>query len=481
MYFNNRPTARANEKTHLDAIARTRTFEEHQMATAMFLMTFVNDQHAKNEGWVQNELLGYLAPEYRRNSVHLDLITDAVRRTLGGYGPQTAAGEALILIDEELSKDDRFAGIPVGTVVMFRGVLDANRWGLKAGKAKKLTIPGYFVSPEEFVVVDPVMAGSYLQGVTRWHGGEDTVGHVRQQGESLKLLNRPLSKTFALAQAYYEHPDKNATLWLHAGMRFELRPAASSLSRILTPPEDTKPLRVIAPRRGAVKDYQAVVAPTLAALDMVWAMTNFPDQMTDDTDLAGGTDGAAKTLYAVLETIPGIRMCIDSIEFIDTLNTHGCKLGLGHASIQGKDGAIYEFGRLQNHFSYSVIHLKALSVYGTKGYMEQHQAVVLSAAAFIVKYDLPKEALLAIIFWAFKGSSLAVKGILFKARQVLRANIDLKYVADKRLSNSELAPLGELCSDVFMESRLARTRATYHDELNTKQRKKLLAKFYPTV
>lgn len=479
MYFNNRPTARDNEITHLSAIAKAVSFEEHQMATAMFLMTFINNQNTNTEGWVQNELLGYMAPDSRRNSVHLDLITDAVRRTLEGCGPQTAVGEAFILIDDELSKDDRFAGIPVGTVAMFRGVLDASRWGLTAGKAKKLTIPGYFVSPEEFVVADPIMAGSYLQGVTRWHGGEDTVGHLRQHGENLKLLNRPLSETYALAQAYYEHPDKNATLWLQAGMRFELRPAASSLSRILTPPEDTKPLRVTVPRQGAVKDYRTVIAPTLEALDMVWAMTNFPDKITNDVGLDGGSDGAAKTIFAVLETIPDLRMCVDDKQFANMLLVHGCKLG--HTALKGKDGVIYEFSRLNHHFSYSAGHLNALTGYGATGYMEQHQAVMLFAAAFIVKYDLPKEALLAIVFKAFKGSPSAIKGILFKARQILRADIDLKRVADKRLGGSDLAPLGGLCSDVFMESRLARTRATYHDELNTKQRKKLLAKFYPVV
>jgi hypothetical protein len=41
--------------------------------------------------------------------------------------------------------------------------------------------------------------------------------------------------------------------------------------------------------------------------------------------------------------------------------------------------------------------------------------------------------------------------------------------------------LEDLAGDYYTESRLARTRATYHDGLTTKQRKKLLEKFYPVV
>lgn len=479
MYFNNRPTARENELIHLGAIAKAVSFEEHQMATAMFLMTFVNNVNTNTEGWVQNELLGYMAPETRRNCMHLDLITGAVRRTLEGYGPQTAAGEALILIDEELAKDSRFAGIPVGTVAMFRGVLNTDRWGITAGKARRLVIPGYFVSPEEFVVVDPIMAGSYLQGVTRWHGGEDTVGHLRQHGEKLKLMNRPLSETYALAETYHEHPDKNATLWLKKGMRFELRPAASSLSRILTPPEDTEPQTVRVNRTGTKQMLEAMLAPTASALLTAWAMTDLPQVLRYDGNYSGGLDGAAKVLQDVLKH--DTSLCLDRNEAKLMLIRHGCDY-VSPRRLLGSDNLLHDFDPHVTRFTYGFSNIgNSPFIYGSA---EAHYAFVLGLLGFINKYKLPPESFLGLMKLVATDVSPSASHNnrifnMFLLKLPLLFNTECNAVKASYLLGE--TRLGELVTDTFVDQRIAVSRATYHDGLNTKQRKKLLAKFFPTV
>jgi hypothetical protein len=48
-------------------------------------------------------------------------------------------------------------------------------------------------------------------------------------------------------------------------------------------------------------------------------------------------------------------------------------------------------------------------------------------------------------------------------------------------SEPEGQTLWNLCADAFAESRIARSRATYHADLSIGARKKVLARFYPTV
>jgi hypothetical protein len=481
MYFNNRPTARENEIIHLDAIANTRTFEEHQMATAMFLKTFINNHNTNTDGWTQNQLLGYLAPETRRNCMHLDHIIAAVRRTLEGCGPQTAAGEALIMVDARLHEtDSRFSAVPVGAVAMFRGVLDSERWGLSAGRARKISIPGYFLSPEEFVVVDPIMAGSYLQGVTRWHGGEDTVGHLRQHGENLKLINRPLSETYALVETYHEHPDKNATLWLHTGMRFELRPALSSLSRILTPPEDTKPQVAKVTRTGSVKKLEAMLDYTKSAIATAWAMTDLPARLLYDSDYPSGMSGGASVLNGMLAHDKAL--CINKSDLMVALAAHKCQL-LSERRILGRDGVIYNFDAFVNRHNYTFTNLGGSPLgYGASN---PHCSIVLAIAAFMQKNNLPNELFLGLLRQLtrrFTGSStndyLVSDRLTLKLPIILNGLSGFDFVRAVTLLEYNLE---DLAGDYYTESRLARTRATYHDGLNTKQRKKLLEKFYPLV
>lgn len=481
MYFNNRHAAHANEVVHRKAIAGARSFEEHQMATVMFIQTFVNRYDTDTNGWTQNQLRGYLSPADRLSTTELRGIIDAVGRTLEGCGPQaTSSGDALIKIDEELAQDARFAHCPVGSVALFRGVLDTTRWGLTAHKATQLAVPGYFLSPQEFVVVDPVLAGSYLQGITRWHGGMDQVGYLRQQGDPLKLMNRPLSETYALAQTYHEHPDKIATLWLKRGMRFEILPPASSLSRILTPPEDTEPHTTRAHRKEFRSVLEHFMGPTSSAMQLAWAMTDLPREVRHDSDYPGGLDKAYSVLRSVLAHDPSLRLSPSAARTM--LAQHNCRY-MPSRRLVGSDNVVYNFDPFLSRHSYAFSHVGHYPF----GYasVHAHYALLLALLAFIEKYNLPRESLLGLVELVMEDSSPGAPkrtrmlgNYMLKLPALLSADCDAvrsSYVMDLGTE------LSRLVVDAFTRQRLAVSRATYHSGLNTRQRKKVLAKFFPNV
>jgi hypothetical protein len=498
MYFNNRATALENENTLQKAVAKARTFDEHQVATAMFLTTMVNNYNSDSRGWTQNCLIGYMCPNDRRDTVQLRAIIDAVERTLQGFGPQTACGDAIILMDEELAEDQRFVGIPVGAAVLFRGVLHIDRWDIRSELAKRLTVPGYFLNKHEFVVVDPVYAGSYLQGTTRWHGGMNEVGHLQLAREPLKLMNRPLSETHALAEIYHEHPDKPAHLWLKPGMRFDLRPAGSSLSRILTPPEDTQPHRTVVPRVGSTALLKEILAPALGLLDTAWAMTDLPHTVLNDAAYPGGHPKAATVFTQALAHLPEVCIPASSPNGGDfnslarmMLTTRGCQLRSDHRLV-GRDGQIFDLDGLVRKYSYifgRVDTANENASYGQKSLL-RHQCLLMFVAAFVHKYDLPREALYGLMLALCAAPAVqsnqvgAVRcAMLCKSRPLLNKDVPIMDVlaALRDEPGEDNRKLYRLVAEVFAESRVARSRATYHDDLNTAKRKKLLAKFYPTV
>lgn len=485
MYFCNRPTALANQITLADAVFKSKTFEEHQATTAMFMLTMVSNVERDNtSGWVQNELRGLTGPGSRCGTGVLSSIIDAVRRTLQGCGPQTAAGNAFMLVDDELRKDIRFELCPVGSVVMFKGVLDHDRWGLKAGISKLAAIPGWFVSPEEFVVHDPDLAGAYLQGVTRWHGSKYLVGHLRLKGDSLKLLNRPLSETFALAEIYHDNPNDPRTLWLHRGMRFELLPDGAQRSRILTPPEDTQPHRVVVPRHGAAEYIRHLLATALGSLNTAWSMTDLPNAVNNDGDYkSGGVSGAASLLCEMLRHTPDTHLGFNDLN--KALAVHGCRLGRD-SSFEGSDGQVYRWNEFMRRNSYMFGRADSIAsgTYSRSSNIICHQAYLLGVLACVVKYNLPRELLLSMYLEILPDANTHVRNpMLCKLKSLCTADVDIMASMEKvgPRSESEGQALWNLCADVFTESRIARSRATYHADLTTSKRKKVLAKFYPSV
>lgn len=481
MYFNNRQTARENENILAKAVHKAKTFDEHQATTAMFLMTMVTRfEHKDTGGWVQNELQGITCPRTRVGRTDLANILEAVERTLEGCGPQTAAGNAFILVDDDLRKDIRFELCPVGSVAMFKGVLDTNRWGLQSGIAKQAALAGWFISPAEFVVHDPVLAGSYLLGQTRWHGGENVVGHLRVKGEYLKLMNRPLSESYALAETYHDAPGDVRTLWLHQGMRFELMPANGPVSRILTPPSDTQPQRSVVARHGATRYVAELIAPAVSILTTAWSMTDLPSVMHEDTHYAGGVVGASSVLSAMLAH--STEACMDGPALTRELSARGCRLA-GNAGFIGGDGVVYEFGNFLHRHSWKFSRADAIAPgqYGRVDSINLHWAYALSVLALIVKYGLPREMFLGLymrIRPTTSGSAAGNAAMLCKLRTLPSTDVDV-MASLEHLDRS--TPIFRLCTDVFAESRIARSRATYHAGLTQSARKKVLAKFYPTM
>jgi hypothetical protein len=484
MYFNNRATALSNQVTLATAMHKSRTFDELQATTAMFLMTMVSNAESDAHGWVQNELRGITGPADRCGTGALSSIIDAVRRTLQGCGPQAASGNSFMLVDDELRKDIRFEQCPVGSVVMFRGVLDYARWGLKADMTKRAAIPGWFISPEEFVVNAPELAGSYLQGTTRWHGSEYLVGYLRQRGEPLKLMNRPLSETYALAETYHHDPSDIRTVWLYPGMRFELLPDGAPRSRILTPPEDTQPHRVIVARHGAVEYLHHMLAPTLSTLSTAWAMTDLPNAVNNDGDYkSGGISGAAALLCEMLGHIPGVHLGFNELN--KALAVYGCRVGRD-SCFEGSDGKTYRWKEFMRRFSYGLGRADniATGTYGRLGNIVYHQSYLLGVMACIEKYKLPRELLLSMYLEILPNDGAHPRNpMLCKLKSLCTLDIDVMTAMEKMGNRSEPEgqALWDLCADAFAESRIARSRATYHADLSTGARKKVLARFYPAV
>lgn len=484
MYFNNRHNALCNQTLLAKAVVNSRTFDEHQATTAMFLTVLVsNVETPESRGWLQNELQGITAPMTRVTASELEGIINAVTLTLKGCGPQTSSGNAFLLVDDKLREDERFSECPVGTVAMFRGVVDVKRWGLNAQTAQKIALPGWFVSPEEFVVHDPVLAGSYMQGLeTRWHGGEYVVGHLRRpKNESLKLMNRPLSETYALARIYHDTPSNAKDLWLYPGMRFDLFPEGAALSRILTAPEDTQPHRVLVARHGATDYIRHLLAPTLAELSTAWSVTSLPHVVENDSHFKnGGVKGAADLLHHMLSLNPALRM--DTIELNKALALLGC--GVSNTSdFIGRDGQRFDWSEYTRQHSYTLGRADSISSssHNHKFYIQRQQAYMLSILACMVKYEIPRELFTSICLALLPRSDVGARhAMLCKLKKLCGMDIDVMDTI-VHLSGDYNQPLHALCGDVFAESRIARSRATYHADLTTSKRKKVLAKFYPVV
>ena len=485
MYFNNRQTALENQNTLATAVRKSRTFDEHQATTAMFLMTLVsNFETESSSGWMQNELFGITAPTGRPHLGRLEGIIDTVKRTLEGCGPQTLHGRAFMLVDEELRKDIRFELCPVGSVALFAGVIDSDRWNLRASHTKRIALYGWFVSPEEFVVHDPVLSGALLQGTTRWHGSEYVVGHLRRSGESLKLMNRPLSESYALAEVYHDKPSEAKTLWLYPGMRFELLPEGAPLSRILTAPEDTQPHRAIVPRHGAMEYIRHLLAPSVSTLNTAWAMTDLPQAVNTDGDYPnGGVRGAAVVVCDLLGHNPETPMTRAGLNA--ALSIRGCRIRKDD-SFEGSDGKVYRWNDLMRRNSYQFGRSDSISpsTYGRGGNIVSHHAYLLAVLALVAKYGLPRELFLSTYLELLPNhQSNERNSMLCKLRGLCAVDIDIMAAMEKigNRSEPEGQTLWDLCAGVFTESRIARSRATYHSDLTASKRKKVLAKFYPTV
>jgi hypothetical protein len=474
MYFNNKAVARGNEKKLSKQVKKAKTYEEQQVLVAMFYTTMVNYADG-DTGYTQNLLFGHHAPSEQWSDSDRTALLSAVSSALSTGLPQVARGAALIPVDEAMRGDERFAECPVGSVVLFEGLVDLERWGMKAHLVKSVTPSGYFLSEAEFVVLDPVMAGQYLGGRTRYHGSEYKVGHLRSKRESLRLLNENLGSTYALAEVWHEPSDPICTVWLRKGMRFDLHPSFR-VSRILTKPEDTEPMLAHLPKTGVRKGIEQMLSVPKSLHKMALAMTDVPAGARLLRDLPQdrikeSTEAVEAMFAAYPETCVGDEFMLQT-----ELAKHGCAF-LPSGKFKGSDDVLYDHAKYLCHVSGRISDYckNGPGYYWSRG---AEGVTLLYVLSLVYKYNLPTALVPALLMRVSSAIGPFTVGAIMSCEwEDLKALIIDGRGAGMQLADDVVAPILE----AFFEPRLRRTRATYHDNLTQTARKKLLAKFTPSV